>query len=224
MQGNSQPVQSRQGAAHHDLPRLLARHVAHPFRKPAADYSRAAFAAFLAAWDGQAPLVIDAACGTGESTLVLARNHPEAFVVGIDQSGQRLARGLALAGKQANALLLRADMVDFWRLMAEQEVHPAVQYMLYPNPWPKPDQVMRRWPAHPVFPAVIALGGRIECRTNWRVYAEEFASASSILTGREITVEPVVPADPLTPFERKYGASGHPLYRVVVPANPAANL
>ncbi len=218
MQGNSRPVQSRQGAAHHGLPRLLARHAAHPFRKPAADYSRAAFAAFLAAWDGHAPLVIDAACGTGESTLSLARRHPQALVIGVDQSAQRLARGLALAGNQPNALLLRADMVDFWRLLAEQGLHPAAQYLLYPNPWPKPGQVMRRWPAHPVFPTVVALGGRIECRTNWRIYAEEFAQAVVTLTGTGASVETIEPAEPLTPFERKYGASGHPLFQVVVAA------
>ena len=218
MQGNSRPVQSLQTAAHHDLPRLLARHAAHPFRKPAADYSRAAFATFLAAWDGRAPLVIDAACGTGESTLRLARHFPQALVIGVDQSAQRLARGLALAGNQPNALLLRADMVDFWLLLAEQGLRPAAQYILYPNPWPKPGQVMRRWPAHPVFPAVIALGGRIECRTNWRVYAEEFAQAVVTLTGTEASVETIEPAEPLTPFERKYSASGHPLYQVVVQA------
>ncbi|MEI7466460.1 MAG: class I SAM-dependent methyltransferase, partial [Burkholderiales bacterium] len=120
VQGNSRPVTSRQDAPHHDLPRLLARHIAHPFRKPAAAYSRTAFAAFLAAWDGRTPLVIDAACGTGESTLILAGRHPNALVVGIDQSAQRLARGLALIGTRPNTLLLRANMVDFWRLMAEQ--------------------------------------------------------------------------------------------------------
>ena len=218
MQGNSRPVQSRQAAAHHDLPRLLARHAAHSFRKPAADYSRAAFAAFLAAWDGRAPLVIDAACGTGESTLSLARRHPQALVIGVDQSAQRLARGLALAGDQPNALLLRADMVDFWRLLAEQGLHPAAQYLLYPNPWPKPGQVMRRWPAHPVFPTVVALGGRIECRTNWRIYAEEFANAVGFLSGTVVPVEGFAAEQPLTPFERKYGTSGHPLYRVVLEA------
>ncbi len=222
MQGNSRPVHSRQGAAHHDLPRLLARHAAHPFRKPAAGYSRAAFATFLAAWDGHAPLVIDAACGTGESTLILARQHPQAFVVGIDQSGQRLARGLAQTGTHANVLLLRADMVDFWRLMAEGDVRPKAQYLLYPNPWPKPGQVMRRWPAHPVFPTVIALGGRIECRTNWRIYAAEFAHAVELLTGTAAAIESFEPDRPLTPFERKYAASGHPLYRVVLEAQIAS--
>ena len=109
-------------------------------------------------------------------------------------------------------------MVDFWRLMAAEALRPAAQYMLYPNPWPKPDQVMRRWPAHPVFPTVISLGGRIECRTNWRIYAEEFAQASATLTGTVIGVDTCPPGEPLSPFERKYAASGHLLYRVVVEA------
>jgi tRNA (guanine-N7-)-methyltransferase len=224
VQGNSRPVTSRQDAPHHDLPRLLARHIAHPFRKPAADYSRTAFATFLAAWDGRAPLVIDAACGTGESTLTLAGCHPEALVVGIDQSAQRLARGLAMVRTRPNALLLRANMVDFWRLMAVQELRATAQYLLYPNPWPRPDQVMRRWPAHPVFPTIIAVGGRIECRTNWRVYADEFAQAAATLTGNTAAAQSLETGESLTPFERKYRTSGHPLYQVVVDATATANL
>lgn len=218
MQGNSRPVTSTQAAVHRDLARLLERHLAHPFRKPVAAYSRTAFAALLAVWNERRPLVLDAACGTGESTLLLAGQHPEALVVGVDQSARRLARGQSLSAAFRNVILLRADMVDLWLLMAERGMRPAAQYLLYPNPWPKPAQVMRRWPAHPVFPTVIALGGRIECRTNWRTYAEEFAHAVAILTGAAVGVERFQPARPLTPFERKYGASGHPLYRVIAAA------
>jgi tRNA (guanine-N7-)-methyltransferase len=206
-------VHSTQTAPHRDLARLVRRHLAHAFRKPAADYSRTAFADFLRIWDGRRALVLDAGCGTGASTLALARLHPHALAVGVDQSARRLARGHALTAMPPNALLLRADVVDFWRLLAAEGIPLEAHYLLYPNPWPKPDQVMRRWPAHPVFPTLLALGGRIECRSNWRVYAEEFALAAAMLTDTPVTVERFDATQPLTPFERKYQASGHPLYR-----------
>jgi len=52
----------------------------------------------------------------------------------------------------------------------------------------------------------------IELRTNWRVYAEEFALALDIAGVANIS-EAFVPEEPLTPFERKYQASGHELWR-----------
>ena len=113
-----------------------------------------------------------------------------------------------------NAILLRCELVDFWQLAAAAGLRCERQYLLYPNPWPKPDQFMRRWHAHPVLPSLLALGGAIELRTNWRVYAEEFAEALR-LAGREACVEEFVADDPLTPFERKYADSGHALWRCV---------
>lgn len=221
MHANSRPVQSDQSAPHPRLADLALRHAQSPFRKPPAPYSRAAFERFLAAWDGRMPLLLDAGCGTGESTRRLALMHPHSLVVGVDQSAARLARG-APQTTPANALLLRADVVDFWLLLAERRIALTRHYLLYPNPWPKPAQLTRRWHAHAVFPTVLALGGVLECRSNWRVYAEEFALAVRLASGREATLETVTPQDPLTPFERKYRDSGHALYRAAVDLSPAA--
>jgi tRNA G46 methylase TrmB len=224
MRANSRPVLSVQEQPHPRLAELAARHAGAGFRKPPAAYSRAAFERLLAIWDGRAPLVLDAGCGTGESTQRLARLHPHCLVVGVDQSAARLAQGARKGGAPVpdNLLLLRADVVDIWLLLAERRIGLAAHYLLYPNPWPKPAQVMRRWPAHPVFPALLGLGGVLECRTNWRVYAEEFALAVEMASGRKPALAAWVPAEPLTPFERKYRDSGHALYRAVVDLSPAA--
>lgn len=72
-----------------------------------------------------------------------------------------------------------------------------------------------------------------ECRSNWRIYIEECALALRRLTGLTAAVEaylpmPAPPDDaglvgagagpaqnsPISPFERKYLASGHSLWRV----------
>lgn len=213
---NSSPISSAQTGVHEQLASLVARHAAHPFRKPVADYNLRAFEASMDAWRvaGQAPLILDTGCGVGLSTLHLASQYPDHFVIGIDQSADRLARHTHWDGPEpANLCFVRADLVDYWRLALQAGVRPARHYLLYPNPWPKIGHLARRWQGHAVFPAIVALGGQIECRSNWRIYVEEFAAALSQLSGQRIQAEAWTPESPITPFERKYLASGHALWR-----------
>ena len=65
-----------------------------------------------------------------------------------------------------------------------------------------------------MFPWIPRLGGVLECRSNWKVYIEEFACALGLVLGREVAWECFEAATPLTPFERKYRDSGQPLYRI----------
>jgi tRNA (guanine-N7-)-methyltransferase len=85
-----------------------------------------------------------------------------------------------------------------------------------PNPWPKASQVSRRWHGHPVFPSLLDLGGVLECRSNWAIYLAEFCFAVRRMTQRPAVAESYAPDAAMTPFERKYLASGHRLFRMVV--------
>lgn len=216
MQSTSRPVTSNQPGIHEHLAQVVARHADSTFLKPISAHTRLAFEQGHAAWQASgAPLILDAGCGVGMSTLRLAARFPAHFVLGIDQSSDRLSRALRWEGAHpSNCLRLRADLVDFWRLMLEHQMHPARHYLLYPNPWPKKAQLGRRWHGHPVFPTIVALGGRVECRSNWRTYVDEFAAALTQLTGKTVATEalPDDPAGPLTPFEEKYRHSGHGLW------------
>lgn len=215
MDGNSRFIDSAQDGPHRDLLPRLERHLAHEFRKPVLDYNRAALGEALAAragWNPAAPLILDAGCGVGWSTLRLAEAFPDHFVFGVDQSVDRIERGKP-AALPANACLIRADLVDFWRLLADEGIRLARHYNLYPNPWPKIGHLGRRWHGHPVFPVWKTLGGIVECRSNWAVYIEEMALALGVLAGRKVSAEPYAPETPMTPFERKYLASGHSLWR-----------
>lgn len=214
MNGNSRLIHSAQDGPHRDLEVLVRRHLAHPFLKPIVDYNRLALAEALAAraaWHPSAPLILDAGCGVGWSTLNIAQAYPDHFVIGVDQSLDRLSRGKPMA-LPANAVLIRADLVDFWRLLAEQQIRLVRHYNLYPNPWPKIGHLARRWHAHAVFPVWQELGGQLECRSNWSIYIEEMAQALSLLSGQTVTAEPYVTDAPMTPFEKKYLASGHALW------------
>ena len=215
MTGNSRLINSAQDGPHGDLENLLRRHMAHPFLKPMADYNREAFAAAMQAYKSSkpgAPLILDAGCGVGWSTQRIAESYPDHFIFGVDQSVDRIQRGKPLP-LPANAILIRADLVDFWRLLAENDVKLARHYNLYPNPWPKIGHLARRWHGHAVFPSWLALGGEVECRSNWPIYIEEMAWALTQLSGQSVLAEAYETDDPMTPFEKKYLASGHQLWR-----------
>ena len=230
MQANSRIPQSAQNGVHRHLAVLLERHRQTLFRKPHADYNRAAFAASIGRWRQtarDAPLILDAGCGAGESSFALAALLPDHYVIGVDQSEARLRRHLAAqensagppSGWPPNLVFARADLIDYWRLLHDDGIRLARHYLLYPNPWPRIGHLSRRWHGHPVFPTLLALGGVLECRSNWQIYVEEFCLAAGALSGCATRCETFVPILPLTPFERKYQASGHTLYRVVAGLN-----
>jgi tRNA (guanine-N7-)-methyltransferase len=215
MEAASRVIVSAQEGPHRDLAALVSRHLAHPFRKPLLEYNRAALTVAIAAregWNPTAPLILDAGCGVGWSTLRLAAAHPGHFVIGVDQSLDRLQRGKPQP-LPANAVLVRADLVDFWRLLAGAGIRLARHCVLYPNPWPKIGHLARRWHGHAVFPVWRELGGVVEVRSNWRIYIDEMALALGLLGARSIEDGAFTPDEPMTPFEKKYLASGHALWR-----------
>ncbi|MCC5885791.1 MAG: SAM-dependent methyltransferase [Gammaproteobacteria bacterium] len=223
MQQPSRTVTSNQPGTHPALTRKVARHLKQTWQRPLAAHSQRAFAGCAekaASWPG--PVILDAGCGTGASSLQLAMDNPQALVLGVDKSAARLGRGVVDA-RPENLLLLRADLVDFWRLAQAAGWQLARHCVFYPNPWPKPGHLGRRWHAHPVFPTLLALGGELELRTNWETYAREWqqaltlhgraAALDSLDAGRSVTV--------VSPFERKYLASGQRCWRVRACAPPA---
>jgi tRNA (guanine-N7-)-methyltransferase len=218
----SRQVSSTQKEVHPGLLELLVRQHSREWSQPLHRPTVDAFEALQPVLAGMShKIVLDSGCGSGESTMNLARVHTDCTVIGVDKSLDRLSRTGADSYPHTveNALWIRAELASFWRLARQSGWHLERHYMLYPNPWPKPGQLQRRWHAHPVFPDVLRLGGRLEMRCNWEPYALEFAASVNHLL--EVHVEAgTPPAEPvLSPFERKYRKSGHRLYSVVVSAD-----
>lgn len=220
MQQASRLVSSRQIRPHRNLCRTLSRRLGRAYLQPVRDYNLLTFNRIEAILDCgiNKTIILDAGCGTGESTLALATLYPDHWVIGIDKSAHRLARHQLQDNitRQANCIIARADLVDLWRLALRNGWKVERHYLLFPNPWPKTRHFTRRWHGHPVFPALVALGGVLELRTNWPVYAEEFAAAITRVTGIRGDLHTYLPASPLSPFERKYQQSGHVLTRYQV--------
>ena len=96
------------------------------------------------------------------------------------------------------------------RLIVDLELIEAdglTQLMLDPPPL-----LQRRVHGHASLPALLALRGTLELRSNWQLYVEEFGVAMHLAGQRGVVRK--LPADgaDLSLFERKYRRSGHDLW------------
>ncbi len=212
MHFSSLPSTSQTGL-HPRLDEVVRRHLDSRWRQPIRAHTRQAFEVIRDRLERAERLVLDSGCGTGESTAGLARRHPDALVVGIDQSAARLVRAPELPD---NVVLVRAELADFWRLLVGAGLKSTLHYLLYPNPWPKPDHLKRRWHAHPVFPDLLELGGQLELRSNFELYVREFERGLNLAGNVDAKVVSFSAGEPISPFERKYSASGHRLWKLTV--------
>lgn len=233
-------VTSNQIELYKNLEAVVRKYAATTFLRPVAGHTREAFervSDFVRGFNasGCAELVLDSGCGTGESTLHLAKKFPNVPVIGIDKSAVRLSKAgnerqlEVSAGAScdipANAFWVRAELLDFWRLALEKVeagewkiLHHA---LYYPNPWPKESEATRRFHMHPIFPTLLRLSPVTELRTNWEIYAREFAEAAHVL-GDALSLKFNVelgafdPENPETAFERKYKEARQQLWRTLV--------
>lgn len=214
MKANSKKIFTNQDGMHPNLEKTVRRHLESSFLKPVSEHTQAAFDSACAFLDASGrPLILDSCCGVGDSSRALARQFPDYCIIGVDKSESRITRERGGKGLE-NLFLVRADLNDFFRLAHQGHWRPERHYILYPNPWPKSEHLKRRWHGAPVFRDIVALGGRLELRSNWKLYLEEFAAALA-LAGHEGTLAAYEAVDPITPFEAKYKASGQPLWQLV---------
>jgi tRNA G46 methylase TrmB len=219
-------VDSSQSGVHPRLEQTVRRHLENTWKQPFHYPTTTAYRLLEAEGilSGDRPFILDSGCGTGESTQQLADLFPGHIVIGVDRSHVRLAKSGMKSSllRSGNCILLRAELATFWRLLANDGHSPERHFLFYPNPWPKPGHLLRRWHGHPVFPQLLGLGGEIEMRCNWEIYALEFAQAVNIASGGSVGMKNFRPGSGISPFERKYLKRGQPLYSVLVPAQITA--
>lgn len=213
---NSRIISSNQSGIHDQLEQVVKRHLDSEFLRPIAAHSLKAFEeANDRVQQHSGDVILDSYCGVGESTATLGERYPEALVIGIDKSLHRLGKHDQeyRSSSASNYILLQADVDDFWRLALKAQWQLSRHFLLYPNPWPKKAHLKRRIHGSPLFPTLIALGGSIEIRSNWRLYVEELQSALTF-AGQSASYNIYAEQKPITPFERKYQASGQTLWQL----------
>ncbi len=212
--GNSRRVVSNQTGLNASLEKVVHKHLSTEFKKPYHQPTVDAFNSLSEKLEGDSrPLVFDSCCGVGESSVKIAQKHPDSMIIGLDKSIYRLSRTpLAIPD---NVILLQVDLNDFWRLAVDAGWKLSHHYLLYPNPWPKSKHFQRRWHGSAVFPSILKLGGILELRSNWKTYVDEFA-ASLDIAKIDTEVEKYSSDESITPFERKYWASGQDSWRLKV--------
>lgn len=205
-------VTSNQTGLHPRLEEVVVRHQRHPWLQPIREHNRQAFEVLLPELvNGQ--FIVDAGCGTGQSSLWLAEKYQDKLVLGIDRSDDRLTR--KKQSLPSNVRFIRADLEDWWRLTQAASLQAYKQTMFYPNPYPKAAQLQRRWHAHPVLPSLLACGGSIEIRSNWETYVLEAECALKLHMGNTAEISLGTPEEtPITAFEKKYMESGQPLFQL----------
>ena len=214
------PITSPQHGIHPNLEKVVTKHLQTTSLRPIAAHNQFAFERAYQWWkdNGKPPVMLDSACGTGESSRHLATSHPNHVVIGLDQSIKRLQNSNN-NHLPDNCLLLHCECTDFWRLADQAQWQFEKHTLLYPNPYPKTQHLQRRWHGEAAFRSLLNISQHIELRTNWKIYAEEFYHALLIsqkagITLSRILFEQYQPTTTITAFERKYLMSEHDLWRV----------
>lgn len=215
---NINEITDAQEGVHKNLAQVVKKHFNNPHKKPIAQHTQTAFDDVKQKVEAhlklEQPLIFDSCCGTAMSTQIIALENPDALVLGIDRSAVRLAKENNLQLPN-NVILVQAECADFWKLAVDASWQLQKHTILYPNPYPKSKHLKRRWHGHPAFPNLLALGGELELRSNWKVYIDEFCEAVKVVENKNYHcngVEILKVIKPRTLFEKKYQESGQRLY------------
>jgi len=157
------------------------------------------------------PLVLEIGSGMGETTLEIAKAHPEADFVAVEVHGPGVGSLLNRIDKEklTNLRVVRHDAVEVLERMVGDGSLAAI-HLFFPDPWPKKRHHKRRL----VQASFVALlerklrpGGIVHAATDWPDYATWIEAAFS----RWEKAPRGFAARPTTKFEARGQKLGHPI-------------
>jgi tRNA (guanine-N7-)-methyltransferase len=163
-------------------------------------------------------LVLEIGSGMGETTVEIAKTHPEVDFVAVEVHGPGVGSLLnAIEREQlANLRVIRHDALDVLEHMIADGTLAAI-HLFFPDPWPKKRHHKRRM-VQPAFAALAARklkhGGSLHAATDWPDYGEYMNEVFS----KEPLLEPAADgftSRPVTKFESRGQRLGHPIRELV---------
>jgi tRNA (guanine-N7-)-methyltransferase len=163
------------------------------------------------------PLVLEIGSGMGETTIAIAKAHPEADFVAVEVHGPGVGSLLNAIERErlTNLRVLRHDAVEVLEQMVADASLAAI-HLFFPDPWPKKRHHKRRL----VQPGLAALMARklaprgvLHAATDWPDYAEQMHAVLSA----EPLLEPCeagFAARPVTKFESRGRKLGHSIREI----------
>ena len=132
------------------------------------------------AWFGRlAPVVLEIGCGSGTSTLAMAKEEPDIDVIAVEVYKRGLAQLLCAIDRERvrNIRLIRGNAIDVLQRLIAPGSLIGVR-VFFPDPWPKARHHKRRF----LQPATVCLiadrllpGGVLHAATDHAGYAEHIA-------------------------------------------------
>jgi len=159
-------------------------------------------------------LVLEIGSGMGETTLEIAKAHPEADFVAVEVHGPGVGSLLnAIEREQlTNLRVIRHDALDVLEHMVGDGTLAAI-HLFFPDPWPKKRHHKRRL-VQPEFAALaarkLAPGGTLHAATDWPDYADHMDQVFSLEPLLEKANAGLV-SRPATKFEARGKRLGHPI-------------
>lgn len=123
-------------------------------------------------------LDVEIGAGVGLHPLRYCEDNPKRFLVAIEHSNERFKkfqRRIGYHSKRSNLLAVHEDAESFFVCYLEKESVDRI-FLLYPNPYPKPVHLNRRWHAMPFAAQILKtlkVGGTLHLATNENFYAQE---------------------------------------------------
>jgi tRNA (guanine-N7-)-methyltransferase len=163
-------------------------------------------------------LVLEIGSGMGETTVAIAKAHPDIDFVAVEVHGPGVGSLLNAIEREKlrNLRVMRHDALDVLEHMVADESLAAI-HLFFPDPWPKKRHHKRRL-VQPAFAALVArklkAGGVLHAATDWPDYAEHMHAVLS----REPLLEAAAAgftARPTTKFESRGRRLGHPVRDLV---------
>lgn len=169
------------------------------------------------AWFGrEAPLVLEIGCGSGISTLAMAKDEPNIDVIAVEIYKRGLAQLLCAIDRDgvANIRLIRGNGVDVLQRLIPPRSLTGVR-VFFPDPWPKARHHKRRF----LQPGTVGLiadrllpGGVLHAATDHPGYAEHIGAVGDaeprLRRADPATRLPISVVRPTTKYETKAHEAG----------------